>query len=164
MVNIKMNIVKNGEFIKRDIFTEKNPDWFNQIMGRDESFPFNTFPKHYGISPMLPTEITMEGLRKEGYYNFFFINVERYVTWYERYKPQVHAGWVTSYMKWLIETKHYIPNLKEELVPAFPQDSHSCDMKFIEYIDEDDCFKWLYDYVLDNHIPFDADIVYWFNC
>ena len=161
-VDIHMYIVKDKEIVADDIFDGRNTEWFNNLMQRGNNDEYDYLPVKWCISPMAPDDLKEKYKKEDGYYGFHCMKVEDFMKWFNKYRPDKDAGWVTTYEKWAYENKgeylepsHYYPT-NEEINPR--------DIHFIEVINYHDCSRWLYKYIKENSIPMDADITYWFDC
>lgn len=88
------------------------------------------------------------------------MKVSLFKAWFLAYRPDKDAAWVNTYDKWRIENKNYVP---EDPKHYLDKDDDIRDMHFIEFEDEYNCSRWLYNYLEDNDIPLTADIVYCFD-
>lgn len=158
-VDIHMNIVKNKEVIAKDIFDGRNSEWFNNLQGDGWANEYDHLPANYGFSDQTPDDIK-EYYNKDWYYGFNSVNVGKFKKWFKKYRPDLEAGWASTYDKWRMENKGYIP---EDLPIALDKDMNPADMHFIEYENLYDCSRWLNDYLVENNIPDDADIIYCFD-
>ena len=164
-VDIHMHIVKDGKIVLKDIYEGRNGEWFDNI---DPSSYFThndnyiKFPSYLGISEQAPStdEFNEKKLDSLGYYHFSFVNVGEFRKWFEEYRPDIDAGWVNTYTKWRIENKGYIP---DEVQRYLYEEDIIADMHFIEYTNEYEPSKRLYDFLDINKIDDDADITYWFD-
>lgn len=161
-MDICMHIVKNGRFIKEDIFNGRNSDWFMKLQGKSIRDEYAKMPIKIGVSKQTPNynENFIADKKEEGCFDFFYISVKDFETWFEKYRPDIDAGWVSTYDKWRMERKGYCP---DELPHWLDAEDNIADMHFVEYNDPYDCSGWLYSYLVDNNIDEDADITYWFD-
>lgn len=154
-----MHIVKDNAYIKENIFDGRNTEWFRNMMKQGGSDEYDYLPLGYEISPQSPDSINQEELEKKKYYGFHYIRVGAFLNWFNQYRPDMDAGWVTTYDKWRVENKGYIP----ELMYSLPEDARIEDMHFITVTNPYDCSAWLYQYLKENEIDANADITYWFD-
>ena len=161
-VDIHMYIVKDKEIIADNIFDGRNSEWFNNLMQRGNDDEYDYLPVKWNISPMAPDILETEYKEEDGYYGFRYMKVEDFMKWFDKYRPDKDAGWVTAYDKWAYKNKHYYV----EPLHYFPssEEINPNDLHFIEVINYYDCSRWLYKYIKENNIPMDADITYWFDC
>ena len=157
-MDIHMALVKNNEYVKEDIFDGRNSDWFNNMAGNGWDDVYDKLPMNYGLSEQTPAEY--EEKYKDWCFNYRYINVKDFKEWFQKYRPDIDAGWVSTYDKWRIEKKGYIP---EDIFHYLPEDANLADMHFIEVINQYDCSAWLFTYLVDNNIDDDVDIVYCFD-
>ena len=155
-----MHIVKNKEYIKKNIFDGRNSEWFANLQGNGWDNIYDTFPSNYGIGKQAPEDIDVEKLEHNGYFGFYSISVKDFIEWFVQFRPDVDAGWVHTYDKWLYETKEVIPEVNHYL----DSDERIEDMFFITIENKYDCSAWLFNYLNENNIDEDADIIYWFDC
>ena len=162
-VDIHMNIIKDGKIIFPDIFDGRNSEWFNNLQGKGWSYEYNHLPEYTGIPENCPEKIK-DDFKKPmscGYYGFHYMTVGDFKKWYIKYRPDLKAGWASTYDKWRIEHKRYIPEC--ELPQYLGKEYNKEDMHFVEYIDYYECSRWLYKYLNEKDIPNDAYISYYFD-
>jgi hypothetical protein len=75
------------------------------------------------------------------YFSPCYIKIKDYDKWFRDYAPHVDAGWVTTYEKWLYETKNIIPR---DLSHYLDKDANKDDIHFIEVVDENDPAYYLF--------------------
>lgn len=160
-MDIHMHIVNNGEIIRDDIFDGRNSEWFNNLQNRGYDFEYKDLPTEWGISPQAPPEF-MDYQEKDYYFGFFYVSVKKYKEWFIKYRPDKDAGYVSTYDKWRMENKNYVPYDTPSDLSTIEEYMRG-DMHFVEYEKEYDSSRWLYEYLIDNNIPEDADITYWFD-
>lgn len=159
--DIYMYLVKDGKYVKEDIYKERNSDWFNNLQSNGWDEVYDYLPVNYGLSPQAPTDLSEKHLESRGYYGFRHISVKDFEDWFLKYLPDIHAGWFTTHDKWLYERKNII---KEDNIKWFlDKDDNIHDYHFMEYIDENDQSLWLFDYLVRNNIEDDVDITYYFG-
>jgi len=158
--DIHMFIVNHQkEILKKEIFDGRNYEWFNQLCGGGDE-RYDELPIVFGWSPFTPVSFKKK-YSNENYFDFYHMKVKFFISWFEKARPDIDAGWVRTYEKWLYENKGIIPEIQHYLYPEenfILQDWH-----FIT-IEKHDCFKWLYDYLIENDIDKNADITYCFDC
>ena len=113
--DIYMHIVENGCVLKRDIFEGRCSDWFDNLSNNGWDHSYDHLPVEYGISPESSEELKKEYNTEEGYYDFRYIKVSDFLNWFEKYRPDIEAGWVTTYEKWLIEDIYIVIQQKMRL-------------------------------------------------
>lgn len=158
-MDIHLFIVKNKQYIAKDIFDGRNREWFYNMMGEGNNDVYNNLSISYGVSNETPNEWNENFKKEDGYFDSRFINVKAFKDWFNKYRPNVDAGWVSTYDKWAYETK----NIEPEVYYRLPKDVNINDMHFIEIENKWDCSKWLYDYLIDNQIDDNAYIQYCFD-
>ena len=158
-MDMTLSIVKNKEYLAEDIFPGRNTEWFCDMMGRGNNNLYNFLPRTDGVSPQTPDEWSTHYSEPGSYFGLNYISVSKFIDWYYEYCPQKDAGWVTTYEKWEYETRGVEP----ELLHFLPDDVNMNDMHFIEIENAWNPAKWLYDYLTENDIPWDADTQYCFD-
>ena len=162
-VDIHMNIVKDNKTIAEEIFDGRNSTWFNQLNHQKDEYEF--LHMKYGISPQAPKEFDEDKLKKDGYYGFKYFTVKDYLSWFKRTRPDTHAGWLTTYEKWLYEKKGITPDVGDLRHTIYKDEVISEeDLHFVTIVDEYDCSRWLYRYLIDNKINKKAHVTFWFDC
>lgn len=160
-MDIMLDIVQNSEQIKHNLFDGRNYDWFEKLQGNGYDTIDELLPVHRGLPSQVPQNYKkMEESADEGkcYIEFYYMNVKDFKDWFIKYRPDMDAGWVTTYEKWLYEVKNIIP----ELTHCLPPDAVIEDWHFINIQDEYNNFLWLYNILKDENISDNADIVYYF--
>lgn len=157
-MDIHMALVKNNEYVKENIFDGRNSDWFNNMMGNGWDDLYDKLPINYGLSDQTPVEY--EEKYKDWCFDYHYVNVKNFKEWFQKYRPDIDAGWVSTYDKWRIEKKGYIP---KDILHYLPEDANPADMHFVEVINPYDCSAWLFTYLVENDIEDDVDIVYCFD-
>ena len=162
-VDIHMSIIsKEGEYKFKDIFDGRDSEWFDNISGDYGSDFYQNFPVCNGLPEKVPDEIRKDFTDKESfYYDFHYVNVGEFLEWFIEVRPDIDAGWVSTYDQWLYEKKKVIPELNHSL----GEEDNPYDFHFIEIENPWDSSKWLYDYILERKdITVDDFIVYYFDC
>lgn len=159
-VDLHMHIMNNkGIVLEKEIFDGRNSTWFENIAGRGYDEVYDAFPRHYGLPEETPAEIS-EYQSIAGYYDFYYTTVKEFKEWYEEYNPAVDACWVTTYDKWRIQNKGYIPEDPKHYLDG---DDIIADMHFVVYENRYDCSKWLFDYLQNHSFANDDIILYYFD-
>ena len=163
-VDINMSIVsKEGEYRAKDIYDGRDSEWFDNITGDYHSEFYEHFPMYRGIPEHVPDEIKRDYSDNSdfSYYDFCYVNVGEFLDWFEHTRPDIDAGWVSTYDKWLYETKGIVPDLLHYL----EEDANPYDYHFIEVVNPWDSSAWLYNFIKNqsNAAPEDY-IVYYFDC
>lgn len=162
-VDIHMNIVtKDGKYRCEDIFDGRNSEWFDNLCENYHSEFYQNFPRRHGIPEAVPESIGKDFTDEDScYYDFYHINVGEFLEWFEEARPDIDAGWVSTYDKWLYEKKKIIPEISHWL----DEDANPYDYHFIEVENPWDCSKWLYEFINERKdISPDDFIVYYFDC
>lgn len=162
-VDISMHIVsKDGELKYQDIFDGRDTRWFDNISHNVTDDIYESFPSKYGLPENSP-EIVRHAFehREEGFYDFFYVSVEEFMKWFLYKRPDIDAGWVCTYDKWLYEKKGVIPELAHYLDKELnPNDYH-----FIEVEGSYEGSRWVYEFITNhNDIHPEDNIVYYFDC
>ena len=164
-VDISMYIVKDKKDISNTssswgIFDGRNSIWFNNLQQIGDNEIYNYLNIKPGISKQAPDDFSK--YKNLDYYGFNYISVKDFKDWFIKYRPDIDAGWISTYDKWRMEKKGYEPDY---LPKYLDKDDDINDMHFVEYETIwDDCSIWLYNYLIDNKVPDEADITYWFDC
>jgi hypothetical protein len=159
-IDIHLSIFKNKECIAEDIFDGRNSTWFNNIMGEGNDEVYDSLPLHYGISDETSEEWARFHEDPCSYFGRHYIKVKDFKDWFVDHRPDIDAGWATTYEKWVYENKGIEPvYLKKEL----NKDDVIEDMHFIVITNKYDCSAWLYNYLIDNNIPDNAVVQYCFD-
>ena len=159
--DIHLNIISaEGEVLKQNIFDGRNSEWFNNMSGDGWDTEYEHLNICYDFPDNTPEDFAKRYEDKRTYFDRRFVNVNDFCTWFEKYRPDLDAGWVSTYDKWRIEKKGYIPN---EPIHYLETADNINDMHFVEFENKYDCSRWLYNYLKDNHIPASANIVYCFD-
>lgn len=157
-VDIHMYIQHNGKFIYEDIFNGRNSEWFANMQGEGWDDVYDELPISYGFPEDIPQEYIDH--YKDWTYGHCYIKVEDFLDWFKKYRPDIDAGWFSTYDKWRIEKKGYIP---DECPHYLSENDNPADMHFIEVVNKYDCSAWLNNFLLDNQVAKDALIVYCFD-
>lgn len=159
-MDIHIHIVKNGEYVVKNIYTGRNSDWFDNMMGNGYDDCYNYLDLIFGISPQAPKNLDAKELSKKGYFDFFYVSVKNFKNWFKQYRPDISAGWVSTYDKWRIEHKGYIP---EYMAYTLTKEDILEDMHFVEVTNPYDPSAFIYSFLIENDIDDNADITYWFD-
>lgn len=159
-VDIHMFVTKGKEIIAENIFNGRNTNWFNNLMGQGNDEEYDELPVIHRTSKDIPDKILEE--YESGYYGFSHCTVKEFIDWFNEYRPDVDAGWVTTYEKWKIEHKNYVPDY---VCHDMPIDVPIEDLHFVEIVDKHDCSRWLVEYLESNpDVTDDMLIVFYFDC
>ena len=162
-MDIHIDIVYKGEIIAEDIFEGRNSVWFNKLMGRTYAPEYDHLDRGWGAYPNAPKEYIDRYSDEGTYFGHGYIKVRDFIDWFDKYRPDLDAGWVSTYDKWRIEKKGYIP---EEIWHTLDPKDNPADMHFIEIPNTwEDSSIVVYKYVTQHkEIPGDAYIIYCFDC
>lgn len=162
-VDIHMNIItKDGGFRYSDIYDGRNSEWFDNISHKVINESYRNFPHEYGLPELIPEDIKHDyEHREEGYYDFYYVKVEDFIKWYITMRPDLDAGWVSTYDQWLYQRKGIVPEVMHWLDKEYnPNDYH-----FIEVENPWESSSWLHEFVTSHEdIRPDDYIVYYFDC
>lgn len=141
-VDIHMRLInKNGEELIHNLYEGRNSEWFNNLQDRGWDDEYDTLPVRYGLPEYAPAA-DLENEKEHDYYGFHYMEVSDYKKWFDKYRPDLDAGWVSTYDKWRIENKHYIP---EDVPHYLPDDANPADMHFVTFMNEFNCDKYVLD-------------------
>lgn len=159
--DIHMFIVHHGNIIKSNIYEGRSPAWFDSITDKSELCEYEQLPIVFGWPEgLVPQELREKYSRERLYFDHYHIKVKYFKEWFEKYRPDIDAGWATTYQKWLIEKKGFRPGY---LPDTLPNDANVADMHFIEFERISDKSRFLYEYLIENNIDGNDDIVYCFD-
>ena len=164
-----MHILRSTEVVKEDIFEGRNSEWFQNLLGHGYDDEYDHLHLTWGFPDVKPEVI--EGHKtdeykenKDGYFGFNHILVDDFLKWFEKYRPDLKAGWCSTYDKWRIEKKGYIPDY---LPREIESKDDLVDAHFVEYIDKYECSRWLYNYLSEEMLKGDINeddiIMFWFD-
>ena len=103
---------KDGNFVKEDLWDGRNSNWFNKIIHEDDEYEFVHWI-YNDQADFVPDEIKKNFDDSEenfGYFGFKAVKVADLLNWYDRYRPDVDAGYIRKYDKWKWENKGIAPN------------------------------------------------------
>ena len=159
-MDIHIYLAKEGEKTKEIEFGGRNSEWFDNMMGdRGYDDCYDYLDLHYELSPFTDKEIVEQAEEWE-YFSPRYVRVDAFKYWFEKYRPHISAGWVSTYDMWRIKNKGYIP---EDMNIAMDPNKPAEDQHFVEVVNIYDCSLWLYNYLVDNKICDDAHITYFFD-
>ena len=160
--DIHLSIIsKEGKYRCRDIYDGRDSEWFDNLRGNYTNESYQNFPRRCGTPLVIPDDIKKAEEGEEGYYDFFHVNVGEFLEWFPEARPDIDAGWVSTYDKWLYERKNVIPELNRFL----GEEDNPYDFHFIEVENPWDSSRWLYDYIIERKdITVDDFIVFYFDC
>lgn len=169
--DIRMYICQKGKETKnlwgKDNYCGRNSEWFDNMTGNDCSGEYNFLPLQYGISPLADARFqkTEEDKKEKQYeycFDFRYINVGDFKKWFEEYRPDKKAGWVSTYEAWQIKNnKGDIHN--EIYLDHYKDPERGDDQVFIETVDKYDMSRRLYERLKELRVSNKADIFYFFD-
>ena len=162
-VDITMNVVKDGKVLAKDLYDGRNYEFFDNLQGHGYDDVYDKLCVDYGLPESVPEDWHERYTKQNYYYGFAYISVGDFKKWYERYRPDIDAGYFTCYERWKILKRGYDPNLynikhyldKEDIIE---------DMYFMEVENKYDPARVIYNALVDEDLPDDATLVYWFDC
>jgi hypothetical protein len=154
-----MYICKDKSYIVEDIFEGRNSEWFGNMQKEGEDEVYDSLPIKRGVSDEAPDAFSEE-FSDDWCFGFRYLNVKEFKHWFIEKRPDEDAGWVTRYEEWAYENKGIEPVYLQK---RLDHDDIIEDMRFIEVTNKYDCSAWLYDYLVNNHIPDVAIIQYCFD-
>lgn len=164
-VDIHMSIIsKRGEYKYHDIFDGRDTEWFDNITGNYYNEAYQHFPIMNSLPEIVPDKIkeNFEKAADYGYYNFFHVNIGEFIEWFMEARPDIDAGWLSTYEKWLYEKKHIIP---QTLPHELDEECNPYDYNFVEVENIYEGSRWLYEFITEHSdITAEDFIVYYFDC
>jgi len=161
--DIHMHIISNsGEYKYNDLFDGvRNYEWFDNICDKYHSnFCYDSFPKTSGIPDFAP-EAVKKDKEDVGYFDFFYVKVGEFLEWFNRLRPDVDAGWVSTYEMWLYQAKGIAP---DEIPHELDEDCNALDYHFMEIEDPEDMSRVLFEFIVDHKdIGLEDYIIYYFD-
>lgn len=158
-MDIHMSVIRGGEYVKKEIFDGRNSEWFRNLQGEGWADEYDHLPTNWNLPEEVPADI-MDDLKSDGgYFGFRWMTVSDFLDWFDKYRPDRDAGWVSTYDKWRIENKGYVPDDPQHYLS---DEDNRDDMHFVEFEDEYDCSRWLADYLRGekDFLPNDIIIFY----
>ena len=160
-VDIHLSIIsKDGEYRCNEIYDGRDHEWFDNLTVNYGNEFYQNFPRRHGIPLVAPEDLKKQ--ESEGdCYGFYHVNVGEFLEWFVEVRPDIDAGWVSTYDKWLYERKGIVPQLNCFL----GEEDNPYDFHFIEVENPWDSSKWLYEFIQEREdITVDDFIVYCFDC
>lgn len=158
-LDITMSIVKNGKYLRKDIFNGRNSEWFRNLMQEGDEI-YDKLIINYDIPDAAPDDYKENYTKENCFWGQRWFYAGAFKEWYMKYRPDRDAGWTTKYQAWLYENRNETP---EYLAKELYSDDIIEDRVFIEVINKYDCSRWLCEYLAQNNIPNDAIVVYCFD-
>ena len=162
-VDIHMFICRKGEILGDDIFDGRNSEWFNSLQQQSWGDEYDHLNIRYGFSDDVPDDLRKKFDDPGTYYGHHNILVKDFAEWFEKYRPDLNAGWFSTYDRWRIERKGWTPDY-DYVKRHLEEGDNPNDYEFVEFENEYDCSRWLYHYMAGKKIPYDATINYCFDC
>lgn len=168
-VDIHMKLIdRYGTVLIDNLYDGRNREWFDNLMNRGSGEEYDELPRISGIPEVVDDE-TYEIYNKENhdyYYGFYHIKTTDFIDWFNKYRPDMSAGWVKTYDKWAYEHKGIVP---DEVYRYLSKDDIIEEMHFIEIVNPYDPNRSVLDrlFEYDKSCPIDLKdtmIVYYFDC
>lgn len=157
-MDIYINVVdKDGNYIKKDLYDGRDSEWFYNII--EELGEYYYVPWTYGTDlDYIPTEIKEmfdDGFRVKS------VKVADLLNWYDKYRPDIDAGYIRRYDKWRWETKAIPP----DQICHFRDPDMDKDWVWIENVPtRHEPIKEIIDQIDNNQVnPNDYVIIYFLN-
>lgn len=161
--DIHMYIVADNKVIKNLSTGIRAYEWFDNLQQEGDKIEYDYLNIMFGMSQQAPKteEFSIEALKKKYCYGFYHFKVRDYLDWYEKYKPNTDAGWVTTYTAWKYKNKGLVPS-EDDVYHELPKDVNKDDYVFISFNGVDTMAYDLYR-VLFCAFPPNAEVTYWFD-
>ena len=174
--DIHVDIVdKDGKYIVEEFIDWRNYAWFDRIHEKEDDY--SKLNWIYNVnSDFVPQDIKRDFNKKEvfGYYGFKAVSVADLIAWYNKYQPNIDAGWVTKYTAWKMNRKEYIPS-EDEVWKNLSSVDIVEDMIFVEYETREDDMKDVIEKVKEVFpesegygdcvdYPDDVYVIFYFDC
>ena len=166
-VDIHIYVVdKFGKKKTEELYDGRNYRWFDNLQDRGMDPEYNYLPRLYWNDT--PREIfnLFKDLETKDYYGMAAVRISDLIGWYNKYRPHVHAGWVTKYDAWLYHAKDIIPSEDDVYTdPSIIEDFKVELYEFIEYTDKYNPMTEIYDKITqDTGIANDDYLIFYFDC
>lgn len=149
---------EDGVIKYKDIWEGRNSDFFANLSGHGYNRIYDRFPVEYGLSENIEAELSED--EKKYCFDFRHIQVGKFIEWFEKYRPDITAGWCSKFEAWLYKTKGIAP---EELHARLHEDDIVEDYEFIVVEKAYDCAKDFYDFFKDYKINPNYYLNYFFD-
>ena len=151
---------KNGEYVKKDLFDGRNTAWFMKINHEEDEYEYVPWIYKYDAD-FIPADVkeNFQSEKYTGFFGFKAVKVADLLNWYDRYRPDVDAGWIRRYDKWKWENKAIAPDCIEHY---FDDSMDTNDWVWVENLPKEDEFiKVIIDQIDNNQVnPNDYVIIY----
>lgn len=136
----------NNEIVARPFYGGyRNYEFFSQLQGEgQEDFYYYLPTESCSIDSLFNDTIQKDYYSNECYYSPTQMNLNEFISWCEKYEPWRQAGWVHKRDAWLYTKKGIYP---EEYQYRLYSDDILEDMEFIEFIDNNNGFLELLDFI-----------------
>ena len=162
-MDIWVNVVnKNGEYVKKDLFDGRNRTWFCKINDEEDEYAYVNWIYEYDLG-FVPTDVKEIFNSEEytGYFGFKAVKVADLLNWYDRYRPDVDAGWIRKYEKWQWENKGIAP---EGIYHYYDNEMNLNDWVWVENLPkEDECIKVVIDQIDNNQVNPNDYVIFYFD-
>lgn len=156
----------DGTIISDNICDFRNSEWFNLLQEEGcEDTEYAYINWNYGIPDKVSKQIQedYDNRIESGYFNFRWITADDYVNWFERYRPDISAGWMPTYDKWLYEKKHILNEDNMYRYLASVSLGERKEYQFVEIEKELDDSKYIYDYLMQNEYSKTWNLIFYFD-
>lgn len=166
-VDIHIYIIdKFGKKKTDNLYDGRNYRWFDNLQDRGMDPEYNFLPRLYWNDCPRPIFNIFKDLEKDDYYGMAAVRISDLIEWYNHYRPNVHAGWVTKYDAWLYRAKNIIPSEDDVYTdPSIIEDFNIDLYEFIEYEDEYNPMTEVYKAITENTLIANDDyLIFYFDC
>jgi hypothetical protein len=159
--DIHVAIIRDGEFVTSEFDLGRNYSWFDKIQTEEDEYAYLKW--HYDADDHVVPQQIRDLLNERGYYGFKYVSVPDFISWFEKYHPDLDAGWVSTYSKWKWEKKHIAID-EDDVYHYLPEDVNKDDYVFMEFSAWDDSSALIIDNIpLDYMTEDDVYLVFYFD-
>lgn len=166
--DIHMKLIKDNKIIEDDLFEGRNYDWFDDLTGKgyctNVSYKTLFDIKTAGIPEDSPKEI-VDDYNEDWYFDFYWMKLKDFCNWVKTSRPQLEAGWVSTYDAWAYKKKGIIP---EEMFKSLASidEEYIKDYNFIEIVNKFEPSYYISEYLINKGYDIedeDYKIVFYFD-